>query len=183
MTILKNALKNTLLLGVAALAFCATAGVYAEQAADKAPRAAMNEKMQQNMHARMEKHRAQLHDKLKLSAAQEPAWKSFTEAVMPSMSAMHHAPRSAQDKKAMESMTSPERMEKKLAHAKERLERMQKKLDALKTFYAVLSPEQQKTFDEAHQAMHKAMRQNMQKMHSMGRMQHRGESKMEMEKK
>lgn len=185
-----KSLKKTMLLGVVVLAFCTTAGVYALQSTEKATnaktamdRTAMMEKMHQHMQARMEKHRTQLHDKLQLSAAQEPAWKTFTDSVMSSMSGMHHAPRTEQDKKAMETMTTPAHMEKMLARAKARVEQMQKNLDALNTFYAVLSPEQQKIFDQEHNAMRKSMHHGMQKMHEMKKMHHMGESKMGMERK
>lgn len=181
-----NIVKNTLLLGVAALALCATAGVNAQQPSDKASdktmqakasadHTAMRDKMRQHMHSRMEKHRAQLHDKLKLSPTQEPAWKSFIEAVMPSMADMHHGAKPGQDSKTEAALTTPAQMEKMLAQAKARVERMQTKLEALKTFYALLSPEQQKTFDESHHAMRKQMQHARQKMHGQQRMRHTGE--------
>jgi protein CpxP len=49
-----------------------------------------------------------------------------------------------------------------LEHSKERLAHMQKHLDALKTFYAVLTPEQQKIFDDSHQRMRHRMQRSMQ---------------------
>ncbi|HEY0584631.1 MAG TPA: Spy/CpxP family protein refolding chaperone, partial [Pseudoduganella sp.] len=43
---------------------------------------------------------------------------------------------------------APERMEKRIEMAKARLARMESNLAATKTFYATLTPEQQKVFDE-----------------------------------
>lgn len=168
-----KSLKNKFFVGLAATCLLASTGVYAQtgNATSTTPAAPMEhgknmEKMQQRMQAGMEKHRAQLHDKLKLTAQQEPAWKTFTEATQP------HHPGAMQDRqaehKAMMAMSTPARMEKMLEHAKDRLSRMQHHLDALKTFYAVLTPEQQKIFDDSHAHMRGAM-----KMHTQERLQER----------
>jgi protein CpxP len=101
----------------------------------------------EQMRAGMQKHQAMMHDQLKLSSAQEPAWKSFVAATTPAEMGKHWG-----DRAAMEKMSAPERLEKHLAMSKERDARMQSHLAALKTFYAVLTPEQQKTFD--HSSMH-----------------------------
>jgi hypothetical protein len=100
-----------------------------------------------------------MHDKLKLSATQEPAWKTFTDAITPG--AMPARP----DHAAMEKMTAPERMEKMLALSKERQVKMESHLAALKTFYAVLTPEQKKIVDASHmhmRGMHGGMQGGMQ---------------------
>lgn len=181
-----KSLKNKFFVGLAATCLVASAGVYAQTnsptpAAPAAPMEhgksmeKMQHKMQQRMQAGMEKHRAQLHEKLKLTAQQEPAWKTFTEATQP------QHPAAMQDKqaehKAMMNMSTPARMEKMLEHAKERTARMQQHLDALKTFYAILTPEQQKIFDDSHARMHGAMKMRMQ--HRMQeRNQHRQHERM-----
>ena len=51
------------------------------------------------------------------------------------------------DRAEMEKMAAPERMEKMLGMMKDREARMSSHLAALKTFYAILTPEQKKTFD------------------------------------
>ncbi len=96
--------------------------------------------------ARMEKyheqHLARLHDKLKLTAQQEPAWKKFTaQTAVPQASARP-------DRVEMEKLNAPQRMEKGLEHMKAMEARMADHLAALKEFYAVLTPDQQKIFDE-----------------------------------
>ena len=155
-------LKNTFFVGLTAISLATSAGVFAQQPASSTPtpeRAKKMEHMQQRMQAGMEKHRAQLHDKLKLTPQQEPAWKTFTDATNPAHAGMHKD-RSAEHQ-TMATLTAPARMEKMLEHAKERLARMQQHLDALKTFYAVLTPEQQKIFDESHHRMHQRMKMRM----------------------
>lgn len=96
--------------------------------------------------ARMEKyheqHLAKLHDKLKLTAQQEPAWKKFT-AVNP-MADKSLRP----DPAEMEKLNAPQRLEKGLEHMKTMEAKMTEHLAALKEFYAVLTPEQQKIFDD-----------------------------------
>lgn len=89
---------------------------------------------------RAARHQA-IHDKLKLNAEQEEAWKALTAA--------HQPPGAAQRPNwaEFEKLTAPERMEKMLEHMKQRQEHMNTVLPALKTFYAKLTPEQQKVFD------------------------------------
>lgn len=98
-------------------------------------------KMQAKMQERMQKHQADLKAKLKLTAAQEPAWSTFTASMQPPA----HSPRP--DKAAMEKLTTPERIDKMRALHAERGAHMDKRAEATKAFYAALSPEQQKVFD------------------------------------
>ena len=90
----------------------------------------------------MEKRHAELHGKLKLAASQEGAWKTYTDATMANMT-----PPKPQDRGDFDSISAPERMEKAIDMMKERQARMESQLAALKTFYATLTPEQQKVFD------------------------------------
>ncbi|QDX80147.1 hypothetical protein B9N43_02060 [Denitratisoma sp. DHT3] len=89
---------------------------------------------------RAARHQA-LHDKLKLNAQQEESWKALQAA--------HQPPGAEQrpNRAEFEKLTAPERMEKMLEHMKQRQEHMTAGLQALKTFYAKLTPEQQKIFD------------------------------------
>mgnify|MGYP001347541352 CR=1 FL=1 len=99
----------------------------------------------QDRHAqRMEERHKQLHDALKLSASQEAAWKTFTESRPgPMMGNKGERPN-------WQAMTAPERADKMLEFSKQRQDRMAQHTAALKTFYATLTPEQQKTFDGFH---------------------------------
>lgn len=91
---------------------------------------------------RIEKRQAELHDRLKLTSEQETAWKTFSEKMKPS------GPRNRPDRSELASLHAPERMEKMLSMMKEHENRMAERVAAVKEFYAVLTPEQQKLFDE-----------------------------------
>lgn len=91
--------------------------------------------------AQMAKRQAELHAMLALKEDQEAAWKSFVEKIRP-------GEMSLPDRKVMGQLSAPERMEKMLSLMKERETRMNEHLAALKAFYSVLTPIQQKIFDE-----------------------------------
>ena len=94
------------------------------------------------MHERMLKHIAALKAKLQLTSAQEPAWTSFTASMQPP------APKGPRpDRAEIAKLTTPERIDKMRALRAERDAEMDKRADATKAFYAVLTPEQQKVFD------------------------------------
>ncbi len=94
---------------------------------------------------RMARYQARLHDKLKLTAAQEPAWATFTAANAPKKPAGDWKAK----REAFARLSAPERMEQWIAMSKERLADQESRLASLKTFYAVLTPEQQKVFDNS----------------------------------
>lgn len=94
------------------------------------------------------KHQARLHDQLKLTAAQEAAWKTFTDKTKPDPArrqAMHQE---------MAALSTPARLERMQAMMKEGEARMADHIAAVKEFYAQLTPEQQKIFDDQHKAWH-----------------------------
>jgi len=90
-----------------------------------------------------EQHETALHDKLKLSASQEKAWQAFIAE------GKELRPKKRPDPLEFAGLTAPQRMEKMLDRMHDREARMEKMLGALKTFYAVLTPQQQKIFDDA----------------------------------
>lgn len=117
----------------------------------------------EQMKERLARHQAELHDALKITAAQEPAWKAFIQSVTPKAL----PPR--EDFKELDKLTTPQRMEKMLEKMKEHQSQLQERLVATKTFYATLSPEQQKIFDESHRRMQHKMRDHMgRQMHKRG---------------
>lgn len=96
-------------------------------------------------HDRMEKMRAEhlnsLHEELKLTPQQESAWRKFTTS-------HSKAGKTARmDRAEMKTMSTPQRLEKRLDHMRMIEKKMTGQLAALKEFYAVLTPEQQKVFD------------------------------------
>ena len=104
------------------------------------------------MQAWVAKHQADLKAKLKITAQQEAAWTTYAAAMQPPAH-MDQRPMSGQ-RAEMDKLTTPERIDKMQALQTERMaERsamMKKHGDATKAFYAVLSPEQKKTFDAEH---------------------------------
>lgn len=93
--------------------------------------------------ARFEDRQILLHAKLKLTPEQEAAWNTFAEKVKPAAGEGPERP----DPEELAKLTAPERMEAMLARMKAREERMTTHLAAVKEFYAVLTPDQQKVFD------------------------------------
>lgn len=159
-------IKSGFILAVLAMSVAVSA-VYAQTPAAGTPanHSAMAEKMQKHMQERMEKHRAMVHDQLKITADQETAWKTFIESTSQHMQKMMGE---RPDHHVHETLSAPAMLEKQLERSKEHVTMMQKQLDALKTFYAVLTPEQQKTFD----AIHKRMHHRAKMMRHMAGMEH-----------
>lgn len=89
-------------------------------------------------------HHHQLHDALKLTADQEPSWKQLLVSEQPGAALSGGQPED------WAKLTAPERAEKMLELSKARQLQMADYVAALKTFYAVLSPEQQKTYEDFH---------------------------------
>lgn len=85
-----------------------------------------------------------LHDTLKLSAAQEPAWKAFRDSITNDMAEMA---KNRPDPAALRDKPAPERMAAMLERAKTHQAQMEKHLVDLRKFYDQLTPEQKKTFD------------------------------------
>ena len=95
------------------------------------------------MQERMDQHAKRMHDTLKITPAQEGAWQAYLSALKSNM------PQHGKfDRAAFKAMPAPEKMEKRIEMAKARLARMESNLAATRTFYAALTPEQQKLFDE-----------------------------------
>ena len=99
--------------------------------------ARMQERQQKRMHQRMD----QLKVQLKLTPAQEGAWTTFTQTMQPNMQ-----PKGNQ-RQEMAALTTPERIDRMRTLRSERMAEADRRGEAAKTFYATLTPEQQKTFD------------------------------------
>ena len=94
---------------------------------------------------RMEQHQKKLLEALKLTPDQEPAWKKFVVSESPAPIS-----RAAAKPEDWSKLSSPERADRALEMMKERQTRMGEHIVALKEFYAVLTPEQRKIFDDSH---------------------------------
>ena len=88
-----------------------------------------------------------MHDKLSLSPAQEAAWKTFTDKVQATSPVRPEAAPAA-------TMTAPERADRMAAFLQTKQQQAATRAQAVKEFYAVLSPEQQKIFDSQFQGRH-----------------------------
>ena len=111
------------------------------------------------MQARMVNRQTDLKAKLKLTPAQEGAWMAFTASMQPPS----RGPRMTPEQRAeMDKLTTPERIDKMRALRSQRMTDMNASMDkrgnAVKTFYAELNADQKKVFDN----------QNMGSMGHMG---------------
>lgn len=101
-------------------------------------------RMQQRMQERMQRHMESLKRILQITPAQEGAWNAWTAAMRPSPQMMQqHGQRGE-----LERMTTPERIDRMRQMRALRAQEMDRRGEATKTFYAQLTPAQQKAFDE-----------------------------------
>lgn len=92
-----------------------------------------------------EKHYARLHDKLQLTAEQQGAWNTFVTKTKPS------AQDARPDWQEIAKLPTPERLDRVLQMKKDHLQQTEARIQATKEFYATLSADQKKVFDEATQ--------------------------------
>ncbi len=92
------------------------------------------------------RHLADLKDNLKLQPQQEAAWQAFADAAAPVRGPMGNADRQAR-RDEIRQLNTPQRLDKMLARADQRHTYMVQRAEAVKRFYAQLSPEQQSVFD------------------------------------
>ena len=85
-----------------------------------------------------------LHSDLQLSASQEAAWTTYQQSLQIDPQD-YQRQRDAQAK--LPGLTGPARMDLAISMAEQNLAGMRQRGDALKSFYATLSPAQQKIFD------------------------------------
>ncbi len=94
------------------------------------------------MQQRIDRHLADLKKDLQITAEQEGAWNQFATAMKPP------APPARADREAMAKLTTPERIDRMRELRQQHMARADQRDAAVKTFYAALSPEQKKRFDE-----------------------------------
>ncbi len=139
-------LATALLVALAAPAFAQTAAAPAapapmasqppptaprRPARRRAPRHSPEERQQ-----RMERHAAELKQKLQITPAQESAWTAFTTAMQPPADAQarHEAMRD------LDKLTTPERIDRLRALRTQHAAEADRRDEAVKTFYAALTP-------------------------------------------
>jgi len=101
--------------------------------------------------ARMTQRLAELKVKLKITPAQEAAWTTYTDAIKPTPRTTQHASMAASHAD-LSKLPTPERLDRMRAlhteHMAAMTTRMDQRAEATKTFYAVLSADQKKVFDD-----------------------------------
>jgi ABC-type uncharacterized transport system ATPase component len=142
-----NTLRKNVLIALAALSLGGTAlAAQAPQGQSQQLTQEQRDAKRAEFQAKMAEHRAQreqkLHDALKLSGSQEQAWTTFVASMKPAEHQQHW------DHAAFAKLSAPQRMQKMIDLSKQRTAAMESHLAALNSFYATLSPEQQKVFDE-----------------------------------
>lgn len=149
-----NSIRKSIIIGLTALGMgSASLAAYAHAPAAQDGRAQLTQEQRATKFAerqakraeRMAQRQAKLHDALRLTSAQEGAWRDY-------LAATRHEPRGEHkrmDREAFKAMSAPQRMEMRIAMQKERTARMESRLAATKTFYAQLTADQRKTFDDA----------------------------------
>lgn len=100
------------------------------------------------MQAFATRHLGRLHDQLKLTANQEAAWKTYADSITSQLAQFAKNP--PPDRCTMQSLSTPERMEKMLEHSKAHEQALEQRVANTKAFYAQLTAEQQKVFDASH---------------------------------
>lgn len=117
--------------------------------ADMSQRHAQRMERMQKYHAERQ---AKLKAELKLTAAQEPAWNAYVQRTAPMP-----RPKPAAAQPDWSQLTTPQRLDQMQALKAERDAQMAQRIEATKSFYAALTPKQQKLFDQqAHSGMHRA---------------------------
>jgi hypothetical protein len=117
---------------------------------------------------RAERHAQHLRDALQLRPDQEPALTAFVASMKPAAGAMAHM---RADHDEDQTLTTPQRLDRMLAHLDQARAMMVAHADAVKRFYAALSPAQQKAFDAMGPmggGMHMQMRMHMGGGHGEG---------------
>lgn len=100
-------------------------------------------KMRERMQERMARRMAEFKQRLQITPAQEGAWTAFAAAMQPPAQ-----PPQRPDRAEFERLTTPERIDRMQALRAQRNAEMDRRAQATKTFYAQLSPEQKKVFDQ-----------------------------------
>lgn len=157
--------KNLLLAGLLASATFCSAGAFAQ--APSAPGVPSAEtqsharlaaqhrhnmdpaKRMEHMQARRAKRLADLKLVLQITPAQESAWQSFASSRQPAARPVGEA---RFNRAEFDKLTTPQRLDRIQARQAERSAMFAKRAEATRTFYAALSPVQQKIFDV--EAMH-----------------------------
>lgn len=152
-------MKRLLIAAAATALMAGSAFAQTASAPALAPERGMAGEHMRPRHHDPEKMAAHLRAGLQLRADQEPALKAFVASMTPPKEgeAMHDQMR--KDHEAMAAMPAPQALDAMIAKAREHVAKLEQRAAAVKTFYAALSPAQQKAFDVMSRShMHGMMR-------------------------
>lgn len=146
----KRLLLASLIAAASTFALAQVPAVPATTAASQsqAPSADGAIKRHQRWAQRRAEHQAALKAQLKLTPEQDAAWNAYVSALQPANPDACH--RLNRDELAK--LRTPERIDRLQALSAERAQRTDQRFQAIKTFYAQLSPEQQQVYDQ--QSLH-----------------------------
>ncbi len=141
--------------GASAMAQGAPAAPPAVPAAAGKPSGPPGERMGRHDPAKMQafiaRRQAEMKAKLKITPAQEGAWSAYTAAMQPPA---HGARLTPAQRAEFDKLTTPQRIDRMKEIRTQRMGEMNaamdKRSEATKTFYAALTPDQQKVFDAEH---------------------------------
>ncbi|MEO6018120.1 MAG: Spy/CpxP family protein refolding chaperone [Polaromonas sp.] len=141
--------------GASAMAQGAPSAAPAGPAASSRPAGPRGEHMGRHdpakMQAWMAKRQAEMKARLKITPAQEGAWTAYTATMQPPA---HRARPTPEQRAEFDKLTTPQRIDKMREMRTQRMTEMGASMDkrgeATKTFYAALTPDQQKVFDTEH---------------------------------
>ena len=144
---LKPLLLGALLASLTGLATAQSMPGAAANDCAKGHHVTMHEGMGSHMLQRMDRHLGKLKDQLKISAQQEPAWNTFVTAMKTAADRMPRHP----DPAELARLSTPERLDRMKAlrsqHMAEMNAVMERREQATRALYDVLSPEQKTLFD------------------------------------
>lgn len=95
---------------------------------------------------KMELHNKELHDKLGITAAQQPQWDQFSQVMMSNAADMHRS--FATRRAALATMNAADNMQSYAELSQVHAANMQKSATAFQTLYATFSPQQKITADQ-----------------------------------
>lgn len=132
-----------------AIALSAAGASFAQSAPQPGPAPADGRGWQRPDPAQMAQRRAEhLRAVLQLRPDQEPALRALIDASRPDPAKME---RRRAERAEMRELTTPQRLDRMQARMAERQAAFAKRADAVRRFYAQLSPSQQKAFDALHE--------------------------------
>lgn len=142
-------MKLTPLAVAGAIALSAAGASFAQPAPQPGPGPAEGRGWQRPDPAQMAERRAErLRAVLQLRPDQEPALRALMAASQPDRAKWE---RRRQERAQMRNLTTPQRLDRMQARMSERQAAFAKRAEAIRRFYAQLSPAQQKAFDALHE--------------------------------